>query len=516
MTHETIHKRAKVYGPPGTGKTTYLLNLLEQATEKYEPDRIGAVSLTNAAVEEMRDRVHKHTEVKPKHIRTIHSICFNLLGLNKNQVADKKIKEFNEAYPHWQILLDKKDDEDEHYIDIDPHFSPRANRQRFNKIQLLRHTMIPCHEWDQTLQSMYHDWKQWMAESGYVDFTEMLELVLDQERRPEIDILLVDEAQDISKLSINVLEMWARDCKSVVYVGDSDQAILKFAGAVPEAFINLDHTWTKVLDQSYRVPRKVHEYAMSIIRRAENREEISYKPTEVEGQIYGFNLPEPDLSLAGTHMILGRCNYHLNKWRTWLVNKKMAFHNPYRPGDKAWNPLNTRVWRAAKSYMELRDGLEVRIREFRNMVETMSSRGNLVVGVKTHLDELLVVEDTEDFQGYDIFGAIGLGIFTDELVSFKKPIGELFKLKGQSGELLLRTEDVMAKPRVIIGTIHSVKGGECDHVWIDRGTSYACMRGCALDREAFWDEMRVSYVGVTRGRDSVGLLSGEMELEGGW
>ena len=110
-----IHKRAKVLGPPGTGKTTYLLNLLEQAAKKYDPDRIGAVSLTNAAVEEMRERVHKHTKVKPKHIRTIHSTCFNLLELKTSQVADKKIKEFNEAFPKWTMPLNTEITEDEHY-----------------------------------------------------------------------------------------------------------------------------------------------------------------------------------------------------------------------------------------------------------------------------------------------------------------------------------------------------------------------------------------------------------------
>jgi len=64
---------------------------------------------------------------------------------------------------------------------------------------------------------------------------------------------------------------------------------------------------------------------------------------------------------------------------------------------------------------------------------------------------------------------------------------------------------------------NSVKGGESDHVWIDKGTSFACLRGCNLNREIFWDEIRVGYVGVSRGRKGVGLLnSGGLEVGGVW
>ena len=351
-----------------------------------------------------------------------------------------------------------------------------------------------------------------MWENDYVDFTGMLEMVLERGLRPEVDVLLVDEAQDVSRLSMDILEMWGKDCTSTVYVGDSDQAILRFAGAVPEAFMNLNHTWTKVLDQSHRVPRKVHEYAMRIIKKALNRENVEYKARDAEGSIYGFNLLEPNLELEGTHMILGRCDFHLNKWRKYLLEKKIAFHNPYRPGDKAWNPLNTKIWRAARSYTRLKDGEEITGFELKNMVMTMVSRGNLVVGTKSKIDDIFEVGGIGFKSKVDLFKAIGLGVFSPELITFKKEISEIFKVEGtQSGELLGRVSEILEEPRVIIGTIHSVKGGEADHVWIDKGTSYGCLKGCKDDARVFWDEVRVSYVGVTRGRVGCGLILGGLE-----
>ena len=453
------HKRAKIIGPAGCGKTTYLLNLLEQAANKYAPERIGAVSLTNAAIEEMRDRVRKVTKLSSetaRNIRTIHSTCFNLLGLKRDQVADKQIAEFNKAYPKWQMPLNTELTEDEHYSEHGQQFTPEENKKRFATIQTLRHQMVPEEQWeDRTLADMYFDWKRWMHENQYVDFTGMMELVLWQGLRPDIDILLVDEAQDVSRLSMSVLELWSEECVSTVYVGDSDQAILRFAGAVPEAFINLDTAWRRILGKSYRVPQAAYEYAMGIIKQAKNRENVEYKPTEIEGQVIkGCN--EPDLSLEGTHMILGRCNYHLNRWINWLRERNVLYHNPYRPGDKTWNPMNTKLWRSARSYVRLLKGEELRVGEFREMVKEMVANGNLIRGAKKDLDDVLEVSGfkRDGLEKIDLFGVIPLGLFTDEFLSFKKEVVDVFKVKGPSGEILLRTEDIFAKPRVVIGTIH--------------------------------------------------------------
>lgn len=501
------HKCAKILGPPGTGKTTYLLNLIDQAAKKYHPERIGAVSLTNAAIEEMQGKVKKETKLSgeaAKNIRTIHSTCFRLLELKKEQVADKKIKEFNKAYPMWTMPLGVEIIEDDHYKKSENGLSsstPEKNKKRFNEIQIFRHKRIPESKWpDKTLEKMHHDWKLWMFENNLIDFTGMLEKVLEQELAPEIDILLVDEAQDLSLLSMQILAMWSENTTSTVYVGDSDQAILQFAGAVPEAFINLTHSWQKTLRKTYRVSRQGYKYAMEMIQKAKNREDVIYEPTDVEGKV--LKCSEPDLSLPGTHMILGRCGFHLNRWRTYLTKHGLTWHNPYRPGDKTWNPLNTKVWGAARTYIRIKSGEDVPGVKAKKMVKELISKDNLIRGSKKLLDELITEEEVGLFQ------LPTYGIFTDEFLSFRKPLHELFSLKGQSGEMLGKTseEDVMKDPKVILGTCHSVKGGESDHVWIDTGTSSACLKACFGNPNAFYDECRVAYVAITRSRDTVGLL----------
>jgi len=499
------HKRAKILGPPGTGKTTYLLKLIGQAAEKYDPERIGAVSLTNAAIEEMRERVKRQTGLAKsaaKNIRTIHSTCFRLLGLKKEQVADKKIKEFNEAYPEWRMPLNVEVTEDDEFGLKPETFTPEQNKRRFAEIQMFRHQRIPIEQWpDQRCKAMFTAWKSWMRENDYIDFTGMLEDALIQGLAPNIDILLVDEAQDMSRLSVELLELWGEDTKSTVYVGDSDQAILRFAGAVPEAFMNLDHTWMKVLGQSYRVPKKVYEYAMEIISQIKVRDDAPYKPTGVEGSV--TKCMEPDLTLEGTHMILGRCNYYLNRWRHYLMSRHIPWHNPYRPGDLNYNPIGTKLWRAARSYVKLCRGISIKERELRHMVKSMTADENIVRGMKSKVSEMSFDEEV------DMFGIIASGVFTDSFLTFEKTIEEIFKLTGQSGEMLKNTDDILEDPKVIVGTFHSVKGGQSDHVWLDMSTSPECLRGCGNDIEKLYDEVRIAYVGITRAKQSVGLLRGQ-------
>ena len=63
------------------------------------------------------------------------------------------------------------------------------------------------------------------------------------------------------------------------------------------------------------------------------------------------------------------------------------------------------------------------------------------------------------------------------------------------------------KPRIIIGTIHSVKGGEADHVWVDAELTRSICREIAMDiGHAYDDEARLAYVAATRAKKTLGIL----------
>ena len=90
-----------IIGPPGTGKTTFLLDQVDNAlSEGTGPDLIGFVAFTRKAASEAVERAvtrFKLSEKQLPYFRTLHSIAFRMLGLNKGQVMNsKKYREFSE------------------------------------------------------------------------------------------------------------------------------------------------------------------------------------------------------------------------------------------------------------------------------------------------------------------------------------------------------------------------------------------------------------------------------------
>ena len=236
----------KVMGPPGTGKTTYLIRALARATKHFNPARIGAVSYTNAATEEIKTRAALNAEIdmtEAQYIRTIHSICFRLLNMTSDKVADEKIVEWNMDHPDMTISTKIEYSEENINDAFDPKYiqgqDAMMNWMAFQRMQVYRNRMIPINQWhDYLAEKIYEEWKRWTFVSDYMDYTGMLEQVLEEKLKPDIDILFVDEAQDLTNLQHEVLKMWA-DGIPQIYIGDGDQCIYRFAGAVPETFINL-------------------------------------------------------------------------------------------------------------------------------------------------------------------------------------------------------------------------------------------------------------------------------------
>jgi len=96
--------RTRIFGPPGTGKTTELLGFVEgELLNGVRPEQIIYTSFTRAAAREARDRaLDKFMDYHPDDFvwfSTIHSICFRLLGLGRDNVfAGRKLAEFCNIY----------------------------------------------------------------------------------------------------------------------------------------------------------------------------------------------------------------------------------------------------------------------------------------------------------------------------------------------------------------------------------------------------------------------------------
>jgi len=507
-------KKARIDGPPGTGKTTEILRLMAAACKKYDAERIGASSLTKAAVQEMRSRVARASGVQGKvnkNIRTMHSHGFHLLELSKDKVAESKIDEWNAENP--DLILDpgaiaasmRKADE----VGFAPPVSSKSTRTEIlGKVNMHRLRMTPESEWSDYERVFYDRWKRWMFQSDYIDYTGMLEGVLEKGLCPDIDVLFIDEAQDMSPLQCAITDMWSKNTDTTVYAGDYQQAIFRFAGASPEVFKGLEADWSKALTQSYRVPKNILPHAMKIISKATDCSQFQYSHREGdEGQYLGIT-KTPDLGLDGSHMIICRYRAQVSLWTKMLLKEGVPFKNDYRPTESGWNPCASNLWSQAAIYMKLAGGQVVLGKDMASMLQGVKIDGNIQRGEKDN-----VVQSLDMGRGYSLFDLHEIKGLDGSFAIKEKPLEDVFRrAKVAAYPLLEKTwkepSKIINPPNVTVGTIHSVKGGEADNVWIENRIGKAQVRRVAFGgATAMNDEYRVSYVAVTRARRRLGFIT---------
>ena len=103
-----------IYGPPGTGKTHTLLGHIENFLESTPPDQIGYFTFSKNAAGEGKQRAvdkFKLSYDDLPYFQTLHSFCFNQLGINKNQVMQPK--HYRELSEKMEIELDFNQKQDE-------------------------------------------------------------------------------------------------------------------------------------------------------------------------------------------------------------------------------------------------------------------------------------------------------------------------------------------------------------------------------------------------------------------
>ena len=126
--------------------------------------------------------------------------------------------------------------------------------------------------------------QQYKQKHKLLDFTDMLEHWLKVGVAPKLDAVFVDEAQDLSALQWDFVEKLTENVDDRYVAGDDDQAIYRWAGADVERLIHLPGRRI-VLDQSYRVPRRVHALATNLLSRISTRVQKRFKPSDVQGDV---------------------------------------------------------------------------------------------------------------------------------------------------------------------------------------------------------------------------------------
>lgn len=527
-------KEFRVFGPPGTGKTTWLVKQVRRAAEKYGGDRVLCCSFTKAAATEMVTRITPPDEeplIPDRSVGTLHAICYRALG--SPTLAETKISQWNAEHPELELSkrsaarvmddgLDEADTSEEGGADA-----------LLAMYSTLRNRLIPFEDMPAQVQHFAKLWEGWKRDCDFMDFTDLLVSGSRELHYPPngASVAFVDEAQDMTPLQLKVVRNWEKSLQFYILVGDDDQCVYRFSGASPDALIAGDIPQENkiILKQSWRVPASVHRLAEKWIKKVSVREPKEYLPTEREGAVRrlpGATVKDArpavrdavnQIAAGRTVMFLTACSYHLRASVIPLLKEHgVPFWNPYRVTQGEWNPLHGRKRDLLASYLEP-DGPELGGTRFWSAAQlarwsaSCAFEGLFKRGARTRIEALSRRKDITEDEVLDFytdwFEPQGLDAAMSLSAAWLERQLKPDKAKGLAFPLsVLRRggwEALDAKPRCIVGTIHSVKGGEADVVYLFPDISPQSYEGILRGTEGRDAVIRQFYVGMTRAREEL-------------
>lgn len=493
----------KIFGPPGTGKTFRLLQIMESELARgVAPERLAYLTFTVAARQEAKDRAitkFGFTAAQLKWFRTLHSVAYELLGINSEALVTQ-----------YQGLPDFARDYNYEFSQQAGNFTleglPTFGFNSADRLMAFdhfrRHRMqdweTAFKQWDDReikkfeTQRFCDGYERWKAGEGWVDFTDLLE----RGSAPlPCDVVIVDEAQDLSPLQWKAFWVFAQNATRVYLAGDDDQAIYEWAGAAPEVFLAQPANTQEVLLQSHRCPRTVTTFARNLIEHVKVRQAKNWQPRDVDGAVLHIgSVTRMTIPDTGSVRIL----YRNHKYSADVLEVMHSLGEPYMLGNRP--SIEPIAALAIVTWEDLRKGKAVT----REGLEAIFATASLRRVSQAARDCVRQLEGNDD-------------ITTAVLIASKCWTSQIFdvpwfalldRLKEQ--EFYLRKvvqkygrRGLISTPRILLNTIHSVKGAEADHVILLTQMSRLVLRSLDFNPDA---ERRVWYVGLTRARETLQLI----------
>lgn len=526
----------RVFGPPGTGKTRYVAEQSRRATQKYGAGAVVIASLTRAAATEIAGR---DSDVPPQNIGTLHAHAYRALGRPALAETSEGLKEWNAfaagVSPRYQVS-DKSSVDPENYS-IEQGFAGTEGEALLAEVAMRRARMQSVDFWPARTRRFYELWQSFKDKASRADFTDLIEVALaDIEVHPSRPMaFFLDEAQDMSRLELQLARKWGERCDVFVIVGDPFQNLYEWRGSEPEAFTSHEAEEVKVLSQSYRVPVAVHGYAVAWAKQITSMEFPAYQPRDEQGSTtiaqHTWSYPdtllrdlETEVNEGRTAMVLASCSYMLAPLIGALKDTGLPFHNPYRTNNGAWNPMRgaqrliafTRpkvtgdmwTWVDVHKWADPLAASDVFKRGAKSFIESKGTLGKFdrenelpPIELQTLLD-LLKDDAARD------------AVFDQDIDWYLRNVRASKKQQMQYPVRVAKKyglEALRKQPKIIVGTIHSVKGGEADSVYVFPDLSRAAARECLVSGNGSIRPtdalIRQFYVAFTRARHNLILCN---------
>ena len=274
----------------GSGKTkvltTRIVNLIENGIDDYN---ILAITFTNKAAKEMRERIEKMYGPTSAFIGTFHAFgltiirkYYGLCGLEKNFT----IIDSDDSLSIIKKILKSKN--------LDPKkFSPYTIRNRISfiknedlsEVEISRTMNTPL---DKVYIEVYHAYQKMLKESNVVDFDDLLlkpvrlfesdEDIL-EEYQERYKYILVDEYQDTNPVQYKLCKLLSSKYRNIFVVGDMNQSIYAFRQADYKNIEYFEKDYkeciTYKLEENYRSTNNILNAANQVIKNNTHRKDLN-------------------------------------------------------------------------------------------------------------------------------------------------------------------------------------------------------------------------------------------------
>jgi superfamily I DNA/RNA helicase len=539
----------RVFGPPGTGKTTHLARMIyglirDNGTSSVMVSSFSTTAAT-AIVEKFNDN---NVLLKPdkKMVGTLHSHAYRSAGHGTVALDPKVIGDWNaQVTPEMRVTPDNRRNGGDTGSFVSDPAKAVTGDDLLGCLDLLRAKMIDPADWPRNVAEFAKRWTAWKTDAETMDFTDMIEGALHRARDGEHapgnpQFIVSDESQDQTPLESALLFAWGLRADRLVLAMDDDQAINQWRGgdALPLLQLHGPEVSDHVLGKSFRVPESVRVAAEVLIRRVAIRKDKTYMARTKyadgvdTGEIVGgtaFNVSESlasadlvtrivrDLDAGKSVMVIASCNYMLQPLITNLRQEGVPFHNPYRPLEGRWNPFGAAkedgMTTAERVYHYLvladRDWTGDDIRAWMELVKikdaglVTSAKRDIVHWAQEVIPEDDVVALFKTHEAFDWATSPDPDWLASCLLASKRPVAEYpLAVARQHGHNALKS-----KPRLTIGTIHSVKGAGEDVVYLAPDISNAARLRIQSSKDGRDEAIRLFYVGMTRAKESLRILA---------
>ena len=275
----------------GAGKTKTLTTKIAYLIENdmARPYNILAITFTNKAAKEMKDRIYKliGDEAKKIQISTFHSFGLKLLRENYETLG----------YDRNFVIMDSDDSltvvkkiiKD---LGYDPKvYNPRAIR---NKISGCKNEMMTpaiyeryaISDYEKVVQQVFEKYETKLKKNNSVDFDDLLLLPIELfKKNPDIlekyqdlyKYILIDEYQDTNEAQYILTKMISAKNRKITCVGDDSQSIYSFRGANYKNILNFEKDYkdahTILLEENYRSTSTILDAANQVIKNNKQRKD---------------------------------------------------------------------------------------------------------------------------------------------------------------------------------------------------------------------------------------------------